>query len=174
MGQAPGVHGEGDDSSFSRPFNYKKAGFGFQLGGTFDWASARSKIHKAEAEYYQALLMKQPAIDGISLEVKEAELDFMERREGLAKLEEARRLARQMIFLTRTNLDIGVGERKEYTDSLQAYLLAQARYYEGVYQYNIALIKLKQVASAMDDTLRGVGANAEKWRKDLNPAPDSW
>jgi hypothetical protein len=56
----------------------------------------------------------------------------------------AMKLARQFVFLTKTNLDIGVGDKKEYSDSLQAYLVARGRYLESIFNYNLAVATLKQ------------------------------
>jgi len=56
----------------------------------------------------------------------------------------AMKLARQFVFLTKTNIDIGVGDKKDYSDALQAYLVSRGRYLESVYNYNIAVAVLEQ------------------------------
>ena len=49
-----------------------------------------------------------------------------------------------MMFLSKTNLDIGVGEEQQYTDALQLVLLTRGEYYKTVFDYNIALAKLEE------------------------------
>lgn len=153
FGHAPGIQGEEDDSSFNRPFNYKKAGLGLQLEGEFDWPTIRSRVNRSQAEYYQALLQKKAAIEGIELELQEAYLDAVEKRNLMERSQNAQKISHQLVFLTKSNLDIGVGEKKDYTDALQSYLIFQGRYYEAVYNYNSALIKLKKISGALDDEL---------------------
>jgi outer membrane protein TolC len=156
MGNAPYVEGEEDNSSFTRPFNYKKAGVGLQLEGTFDWVGSRAKIHQAESEYYKVLLQKKTAVEGIELELREAYLDATNKHRLMDRSKEAQEISQQVVFLTKSNLDIGIGEKKDYTDALQSYLLFQGRYYEAVYNYNMAVVRLKQLSGRLGDEMRAL------------------
>lgn len=161
MGVAPGVEGEETTTSYTRPFNYKKAGMGLQLEGTFDWISARAKVRQAESEYYKTVLQKGSAEDGIELELREAYLEAKGKRQFMTRAQEAQQVAQQIVFLSKSNLDIGIGDKKDYTDALQSYLLFQGRYYEAVYNYNMALVKLKQLSGTLGEEMRALLAKSK-------------
>jgi len=136
------VFNVGDVSDYNDPFNYTRAGFGLRLQGNFNWKESNSRIHQKEAEYYKMSTTKDYAEDGLSLDIKDAYLTTRQSKEDLDNSDKAYRLARQLVFLTKTNYDVGVGDKKDYADALQAYLLIKGRYYEAIFNYNIAVATL--------------------------------
>ncbi|QQR79896.1 MAG: hypothetical protein IPJ69_11200 [Deltaproteobacteria bacterium] len=60
------------------------------------------------------------------------------------RAEEAGRWSRQLLFMTQSNMDIGIGESKDLVDALTAFLQTRGQYFEAVYNYNVAIAKLDQ------------------------------
>lgn len=143
IGRAPNVTGEEDESTFTNPFNFTKAGIGLQLKGEFDYARRRAKVKQAEAELVKMIYDKRAGVRGLELDIRKAYLELQEAANLMAKADKEKRTAQQIVFLTKSNLDIGLGEKKDYFDALQSFLLFQGRQLEAIFNYNIAVATLR-------------------------------
>ncbi len=127
---------------YNDPFNFSRAGAGIRLSGTLNWKETNSKIHQKEAEYYKMSVTKDYAEQGLTLDLKDSYLTVKQSKNDLDNAESAYRLSRQLVFLTKSNFEVGVGNKNDYADSLQAFLLMKGRYYEAVFNYNVAVATL--------------------------------
>lgn len=130
--------------AFVNPFNYTRAGLGIEIKGTIDFKQSYSRIHRLEAEYQKAQLERSFAKQGIELEVKEAFGDVKRLKTNVDMADEKQRMARQMMFLSKSNLEVGVGNEQEYTDALQLVLASRGEYLKSVFDYNVALAKFEE------------------------------
>jgi outer membrane protein TolC len=144
IGRAPGVSGVTTTDDFSDPFNFTRAGVGFQLKGQLDLHTGFSKIRSAKNELYKVEVQRELAQDGVDLEVKEAYLDVRNTRLDMERTEEAGKLSRQLLFLTQSNYDIGLAEPKDLIEGLSGFLLSRGQYFEAVFNYNVAVAKFHQ------------------------------
>lgn len=129
---------------YINPFNFSRAGIFFRLQGKLDIHSLFAKESRTENEFYKASLERDMAKDGLALEVKEAFLKVKQNSEQVRRADETKKLARQMVFLSKSNLDLGIGEKNEYIDALQATLLSRAQYLEAVFNYNSSIAQLDE------------------------------
>lgn len=139
IGRAPDTRGGEDESAFTNPFNFTKAGVGLQLKGELDYIKTKSKVQQAKAELMKTIYLRRAAFKGLELDIRKSHLEVEGRRSLMAKASEEKRAARQLVFLTKSNLDIGLGDKKDYLDALQSYLLFQGREYEAIFHYNVAV-----------------------------------
>ncbi len=144
LGRAPGVTGVTTTDDFSDPMNYTRAGIGLQLKGTLDVHTSLSKIRQARSELFKTGVQRDYAEEGVELEVKEAYLDVQGARKAMARSEDAGTLSRQLLFLTQSNYDIGVGEARDLIEAFGAFLQQRGQYFEAVFNYNVAVAKLDQ------------------------------
>lgn len=142
IGRTPGVTGVTTTDDFSDPFNFTRAGFGLQLKGTLDYHTSLAKVRQARSELYKIDVQRDFAEDGVELEVKEAFLEVRNTRLDMERAEEAGKLSRQLLFLTQSNYDIGIGESQDLIDALSSFLQTRGQYFEAVFNYNVALAKL--------------------------------
>ena len=129
---------------FNDPFNFTRAGLGFELKGTIDFHGSYAKIKKARAEYHKAMYERMIARRAISVDAHKAYLEAKRAQENLKRAKRGESLAEQMMFLSKVNTDIGLGDNEKYTDSLKAMLLARGVYYKSVFDYNMALASLEK------------------------------
>lgn len=129
---------------YNDPFNYTRAGAGLQIKGNIDFHGAAARIKKARAEYYKASFEKLIARRGINLEVRKAYLNAKRLQEDLNRAKRAESIARQMTFLSKLNVDMGIGENQRYGDALKYLLLARGLYFKAVFDYNVAMADLSQ------------------------------
>lgn len=129
---------------FNNPFNFTRAGVGIQVKGEFNIKSHQDRVNQKEAEYFKTAMQKSAADEGLELDIREAYLDVQHNKNNLSNAHLAMKTARQYVFLTKTNVDIGIGSKTEYSEALQAYLVSQGRYLEAVFRYNEAVATLEQ------------------------------
>lgn len=136
------VTGVGEQNDYTNPFNFTRAGVGLQIKGELNWIQATSRIKQKEAQYYKMSVTKDYAEKALDLELRDSYLTVKQNKKDLEESDKAYRLARQLVFLTKTNYDVGVGDKKDYADALQAYLLMKGRYYEAIFNYNVSVATL--------------------------------
>lgn len=149
IGRAPNVRGGDDENSFSNPFNYTRGGVGLQLKGKLDFVGNQSKIRQAEADVLKLVYQRRAAMRGLELDIRKTYYEVEEAVSLMAKSGKEKKAARQMVFLTKSNLDIGIGDKKDYFDALQSYLIFQGREYEAIFNYNVAVSSLKKRIGAL-------------------------
>lgn len=133
------VRNVGATNDFNDPFNFTRAGVGLRLKGELNWKETHSRVRQKEAQYYKMSLTKDYAEEGLELDLKDAYLNVQQAKTDLENAEKAYKLSRQLVFMAKTNYDVGVGDKKDYADSLQAYLLMKGRYLETIFNYNVAV-----------------------------------
>lgn len=128
---------------FTDPFNFARAGVGLEISGKFDWHGSRARINRLASEVKKAELESGMAKKGLELEIETAYQEMEGLKGDLDLAEQRKKLAQQMVFLSKSNQEVGVGEEKEYTDALQLLLLSRADYFKSVFDYNVAVAKLE-------------------------------
>jgi len=142
-GYSPGIIGDEDDNTFNNPFNFTRAGLGLELTSELDFRKIKSRVELAKAEHLKAIAEKRSNYRLLEIDLKNAYLDYLQKQKLFWRAEKEKRSARQIVFLTKSNLDIGLGEKKDYLEALQSYLLIQAACYENMYRYNLTVATLK-------------------------------
>ncbi|MFH0799892.1 MAG: TolC family protein [Pseudomonadota bacterium] len=140
-GFVAGVTATGD---YNDPFNYTRAGVGLQFKGTIDFHGAYGRIKKARAEYYKASFDRLFARRGLALDIRKAFIQTKRMRDDVARAKKAEAIARQMAFISKVNIDMGIGDSQKYGDALAGLLLMRATYFKSVFDYNTAQADLAQ------------------------------
>ena len=129
---------------FNDPFNYTRVGAGLRMDGKFHNKTYQAKTKEKQAEYFKVAMEKSVGEEGLELDLREAYLDVQQNGVNFKNAREAMQTARQFVFLTKSNMDVGLGDKKDYSDALQAYLLSQGRYLEAIMKFNLAVATLEQ------------------------------
>jgi outer membrane protein TolC len=98
----------------------------------------------AKAELLKSIAQKRSKFHLLEIDLKNAYLELQQKEKLLWRAEKEERSANQIVFLTKSNVDIGIGDKKEYLEALQSHLLIQAAVFENIYNYNVAVANLKQ------------------------------
>lgn len=139
---------------FNDPFSFTRAGIGAQISARFDFHGSAARIKKTKSEYYKLNLEQMIAKEGIKLDVRDAYLKARTAMGNLNRSLEAEKAARQLLFLTQSNYDIGVGEQKDIVDALQLVLMTRGRYFESVFDYNSALAQLDEKIGVLPEVAK--------------------
>ncbi|MBN1504264.1 MAG: TolC family protein [Candidatus Eisenbacteria bacterium] len=114
----------------------------------FDGLRTKGKIRQTEAQYEQARLLSEQALDGVRLEVEQA----------VSKLAEARKLVDSQVASVeqaQKGLDIaeiryknGVGTQLEVLDAQVSLSTARTNYFTAVYEHFMAIAELERATGA--------------------------
>jgi outer membrane protein TolC len=138
------VRGVQATDDFNNPFNYTRAGLGLEFRGSLDFHGASQRIKKAKAEYYKATYNRSIARRAKNLEMRKVYLETRRARDNVLRAKKEQSMANQMMFLSRLNIDTGIGDQSRYTESLKAMLVGRGRYFKAVFDYNVAVASLEQ------------------------------
>jgi len=129
---------------FNNPFNFTRAGIGLRLSGRLDFHGASGRIKKARAEYLKALYEGQMGKKGLELEAKKTYEEAVKLKKKVLSARKSMSMANQMMFLSKTNYEMGIGDQEEYANSLKLVLGLRGKYFKSVFDYNCALANLEQ------------------------------
>ena len=129
---------------YNDPFNFTRAGFGLEVKGTIDFHGAYGRIKKARAEYHKAVYERMIARRALNTDIRKAYLEAVRARDNVARSKKEWSMANQMMFLSKVNVDIGIGDAKKFADSLKYLLLSRGRYFKAVFDYNMSLAELEK------------------------------
>lgn len=136
---------------WSDPLEFSRAGIGMRVEGKFDVHGQAARVKKARSDYYKASLEHYMAKDGITLEVRKVYMEALTGLDNVRRADKAQKYSRQLMFLTQSNYELGVGEEDEYIDALQLVLLSRGQYFEAVFNYNVALAILDEKAGIIPE-----------------------
>ncbi len=157
------VTGPNFTDDYTNPFNYTRAGVGMQLSGDLDFHGATGRIRKARAEYYKATYERHIARRGLGLEMKKAYQLAQRLKDDVGRANEAQSLAQQMTFLSKLNIDTGIGDESKYADALKLVLLTRGQYFKTVFDFNVALADLeRKIGAEKYTTLMSVSDMSEQ------------
>ncbi len=148
-GDSPGIVGDESQNDFTNPFNFLRAGVGLELSGELDFRKIKANVELAKAELGKAIAEKRSKHRLLEIDLKNAYLELEQRQKLLNRSEREQKSARQIVFLTKSNVDIGIGEKKDYLEALQSYLLIQAAHLENIYNYNVAVATVKNKVGSL-------------------------
>jgi outer membrane protein TolC len=129
---------------YNDPFNYTRAGLGLQLKGTIDFHGAYGRIKKARAEYHKAVYERMIGRRALTTDIRKAYLEAKRAKENVARTQKEWSLANQMMFLSKVNIDIGLGDNDKYAEALKYMLISRGSYFKAVFDYNVALAELEK------------------------------
>ena len=126
------------------PFNFTRGGLGLEVRGKLDFFGSHARIKRLEAEVRKAQVESQIAKRGINLDVEESYLIAKRAGENLVRADQTQTVARRMLFLATSNLDIGVGDEKDYVEALKIMVQSRGEYFKSVFDFNVSLAKLDE------------------------------
>ena len=137
------------------PFNFTRGGLGIEMRGKFDFYGSHTRIKRLEAEYHKTLLDVSIAKRAIGLDVQEAYQNAKRAQDNLMRADETQSLARRMMFVTKSNIDIGLGSEKEYVEALKQLVESRGDYFKTVFDFNVALAKLDEKIGVVPEVQGG-------------------
>ena len=117
-------------------------GFKYNL----DFGIRAGKVKEAVAELQKLEALRDHALDGIPLQVREAYDTVVESERNTKVLSEAFDNAKQWLVASSSNTDLGVGDPDDLADAFVQYARTRADYLQALYAYVFGLEQLAHAA----------------------------
>jgi outer membrane protein TolC len=117
-------------------------GFKYSL----DFGIRSGKVKEAEAEVQKLEALRDHAVDGIPLQVRDAYNTVVEAARNTKVLGEAFDNAKQWLVASSSNVDLGVGDPDDLADAFVQYARTRADYLQALYAYVFGLEQLAHAA----------------------------
>jgi outer membrane protein len=104
------------------------------------------KVDEAKAKLGQVQQKHALAEQGIPFQVRQAHLELQQHQANIDATRKGFQNARKWLVAALSNFDLGIGEGKDVADAAVAYARMRAAYFQSVYNYNLALVKLDHAA----------------------------
>jgi outer membrane protein TolC len=117
-------------------------GFKYSL----DFGIRSGKVKEAEAEVQKLEALRDHALDGIPLQVREAYDTVVEAARNTKVLGEAFDNAKHWLVASSSNVDLGVGDPDDLADAFVQYARTRADYLQALYAYVFGLEQLAHAA----------------------------
>jgi outer membrane protein TolC len=117
-------------------------GFKYNL----DFGIRAGKVKEAEAEVQKLEALRDYALDGIPLQVREAYDTVVEAERNAKVLSESHDNAKRWLVAASSNADLGVGDPDDLADAFAQYARSRAEYYQALYAYIFGLEQLAHAA----------------------------
>jgi outer membrane protein len=117
-------------------------GFKYSL----DFGIRSGKVKEAEAEVQKLEALRDHALDGIPLQVREAYDTVVEAARNTKVLGEAFDNAKHWLVASSSNVDLGVGDPDDLADAFVQYAKTRADYLQALYAYVFGLEQLAHAA----------------------------
>jgi outer membrane protein TolC len=128
-------------------------GFKYEL----DFGIAAGKIKEAEAEVQKLEALRQYALDGVPLQVRDTYGTVLEAKRNVVALDAAFQNANKMLVAATLNSDVGVGEPRDLADAVISYAKSKAEYLQALYAYVYGLEQLRHAAGLDVEEVRLLG-----------------
>lgn len=145
---APGREDQ-DNPFLCDEYNYFSAGAALALKWNMNLFETRTEVEQKRARYLALEKQLEEAKRGIVVQVREAYEKVKETQKNLDSSWESRKAGRALLILNLTNFKFGIGSGKDVFDGLSIYAKTAGQYYESVYDYNMAVAKLKQLTGQL-------------------------
>ena len=117
-------------------------GFKYSL----DFGIRAGKVKEAEAEVQKLEALRDYALDGIPLQVREAYNTVVEAERNAKVLADAHENAKQWLVASSSNSDLGIGNPEDLADAFVQFARTRAEYLQAVYAYVFGLEQLAHAA----------------------------
>jgi outer membrane protein TolC len=117
-------------------------GFKYNL----DFGIRAGKVKEAVAEVQKLEALREHALDGIPLQVRDAYTTVVEAERNMRVLSEAFDNAKQWLVASSSNADLGVGDPDDLADAFAQYARTRADYLQAVFAYVYGLEQLAHAA----------------------------
>ncbi|MDX1739673.1 MAG: TolC family protein, partial [Rhodothermales bacterium] len=128
-----------------------EAGLGLRLGLSFH--QTRARVEQAQAQASEVRFQLDALRQLVLFEVEEAYRSLISAEAALKAAQEAYRLSKEWLQTETVNFDLDLGDTENLVRAVRANLDLQAKEYQAIYDYNLAVMKLLQTSGTLRQAL---------------------
>jgi outer membrane protein TolC len=124
-----------------------EAGLGVRLGLSFH--QTRARVEQARAQASEVGFQLDALRQLVLFEVEEAYRSLITAQAALDAAQEAYRLSKEWLQMETVNFDLDLGDTENLVRAVRANLDLQAKEYQAIYDYNVAVMRLLQTSGTL-------------------------
>ena len=126
-----------------------RTGLGLQMNLNFKQTAAR--VEQAQAQLNEVRYQEEAAQQLIRFEIEDAYRQVIIAQTDVQSRDEAVRITTEWLRTEQINFDLGFGDTENLVKAVRANLEAEARYYEAVQRFNVAVLRLWRATGVLAD-----------------------
>ena len=135
--------------------NATRTGFGIQMN--LDVFQTRKRVEQAQAELNEVQFQEEAAGQLVRFEIEDAYRNVIIQQTNVTSRDESLRITEEWLRNEQINFDLDFGNTENLVRAVRANLEAEARYYEAVRAYNVAVLQLLDATGTLaSDIERGI------------------
>lgn len=132
--------------------NRTRTGFGFQMN--LNIAQTRARVEQARAQLNAVRYQEEAAQQLIRFEIEDAYRQVLIAQTDVSSRDEDVRITTEWLRTEQINFDLGFGDTENLVKAVRANLEAEARYYEAVQRFNVAVLRLWRTTGVLVDRIQ--------------------
>lgn len=129
-----------------------RTGLGITLDLNFQQTEAR--VEQAQAQLSEVKQQRTAARQLVRFEVEEAYRNLIVAKAKVASRDRANKISGEWLRTEQIDFDLGFGDTENLVKAVRADIEAEARYFEAVKAYNVAVLKLLRTTGTLTDRIR--------------------
>ena len=129
-----------------------RTGLGITLDLNFRQTQAR--VEEAQAQLSEVKQQQTAARQLVRFEVEEAYRNLIVAKAKVESRDRANKISGEWLRTEQIDFDLGFGDTENLVKAVRADIEAEARYFEAVKAYNVAVLKLLRTTGTLTDRLR--------------------
>ena len=139
------------------PFNGNATRTGFGVQMNLDIFQTRKRVEQAQAELDEVRFQEEAAGQLVRFEIEDAYRNVIIQETNVASRDQSLQITEEWLRNEQINFDLDFGNTENLVKAVRANLEAEARYYEAVRAYNVAILQLLDATGTLaSDIKRGV------------------
>ena len=134
----------------SDPFMGRSLLAGLAFRQNLNFLQTRARVDQAEAERLEVVHQQNATRQLVQFEVEEAYNNLVIAKAALQAQDRALALSKEWLQTESINFDLDLGDTENLVDAVRANLDLEAAYFDAVFQYNRAILRLLRAAGVLD------------------------
>jgi outer membrane protein TolC len=132
--------------------NSTRTGFGIRMNLNF--GQTRARVEQAQAQVNEVRQQQTGAEQLVQFEVEQAYRDLVVAETNVESRDRDVTTTGEWLRTEQINFDLGFGDTENLIEAVRANLEAEARYYEAVKQYNVAVLRLLDATGTLTERVQ--------------------
>ena len=128
-----------------------RTGIGIELDLNF--GQTQAKVEQAQAELSEVKQQQTAARQLVRFEVEEAYRNLIVAKTRVESRDRANKISGEWLRTEQIDFDLGFGDTENLVKAVRADIEAEARYFEAVQAYNVAVLKLLRATGTLTDRI---------------------
>jgi outer membrane protein TolC len=129
-----------------------RTGIGIELDLNF--GQTRAKVEQAQAQLSEVEQQRTAARQLVRFEVEEAYRNLIVAKTRVESRDRANKISGEWLRTEQIDFDLGFGDTENLVKAVRADIEAEARYFEAVQSYNVAVLRLLRATGTLTDRLQ--------------------